>query len=358
MPGRGKPRTDIRRLRSQKRKAEQESQGQEIDHGSQGKKVATSTQTQTVGQVQTRAREPLEIVSLCGDGDASAHKGRSRSLYEKNAVDFDKIFKPIDFADTNNDTLEIDQFRCGGDALALHVPQQIKEKIWRNEYVDLGLLLKGNIELDDICTGGLIQLNEAGVLETKPKSSNQSVATINEWTDAFIIFCSIYWLKYPNSAQDMLKYISIIREAGGRFSVAGWRAYDQQFRLRQSNTFTRQSWGSINSELWVRLMTPQPAYLTNHVPSSKPTYDKLHPAMELTCNDFNRSFCSRALCKFKHACSICRSMLHSKARCPTLMGAGSNSPFQIRQANYRGRQFHRGGVRGRSFGRPGRHFRY
>ena len=281
MPGRGKPRPDIKRLRAKKRKAEEAADQTQTKKGRGHAATTTSSSTQTQSEP-----EPVETLSLLGDAEAKNGK-----LDDINPLD--AIFKPINFAEGQG--VEIDQVRCGGDGLALHVPMQLKEKIWNNEYVNLSLLLKGNIELNDFCSGGLIHLNESGILETRPKSVKQAVSTISEWTDAFIIFCSIYWLKYPNAAQDMLKYMSIVREAACRFGVVSWRSYDQQFRLRQSNALTRQSWGSINSELWVRCMTSQSVSLNNGPsPRATATSDmfKPHTSREVTpqrtCNDFNQ----------------------------------------------------------------------
>ena len=49
--------------------------------------------------------------------------------------------------------------------------------------------------------------------------------------------------------------MSVIREASARYPSSAWVRYDQQFRLRQANELTRQSWGSLNGELWLGVMS-------------------------------------------------------------------------------------------------------
>lgn len=329
MPGRGKARPDVRKLRSRKRQLDKE-QGDSAE--TQAQKKAASTPVPD--------HDDVEIVSLCGDGESSG-----RPTFQNDVQHFDNIFRPAEFVRKN---YEIEEIRCGGDDLALHVPLQLKEKIWRNEYINLSLLLKGSIELNEFCSGGSIQLNnESGCLETRPKSVKQSVYSIEDWSDAFIIFCSIYWHKFPEATQPMLKYLAMIREADHKFSSTGWRAYDQQFRLKQSNPITRQSWGSINSELYVRTMI-------EHTKSTfiKPLSERSPPVREFTCNDFNYGFCSRAQCKFKHACMACNSFTHGKSTCQKVrQGFVANNNYSKNQTFFRGQHYNSGGSIGKPFAR-------
>ena len=66
-------------------------------------------------------------------------------------------------------------------------------------------------------------------LETRPESTaKDKVSNIEKWTDAFLIFSSIYLKGYPNKLQELLQYMSIIREAASRSSTLSWRSYDEQ----------------------------------------------------------------------------------------------------------------------------------
>ena len=137
--------------------------------------------------------------------------------------------------------------RLGSDDIASHVPEQLCKKIWAHEYINLALLLKGSVELQDLFSTGVVHLTGKGQLEARPLvNTKDKVPNIEKWTDAFLIFASIYLKRYPSKIQEILQYMNIIREAASRSVTFTWRSYDEQFRLRQESEV--QSWGKINSD--------------------------------------------------------------------------------------------------------------
>ena len=73
-------------------------------------------------------------------------------------IHFDNIFK--DFVDEIQD---IEPLRCGDKVLALHLPEQIIEKkILNQQYINLAMLLKGSIELPELCSACTLYINEKG----------------------------------------------------------------------------------------------------------------------------------------------------------------------------------------------------
>ena len=196
----------------------------------------------------------------------------------------------------------------GVDDIFSHVPVQLCQKIWANEYINLALLLKNSVELRDFFSSGVLHLTGGGRLEMKPESTaKDKVSNIEKWTDAFLIFSSIYLKRYPNKSQELLQYMSIIREAASRSSTLSWRSYDEQFRLRQA--LSVQSWGKINSDLWLRVMTSSTAQST----ITNVGQTDLHT--KGTCFDFNDGFCGRLNCKFSHVCSHCSASSHGRVTC-------------------------------------------
>ena len=55
--------------------------------------------------------------------------------------------------------------------------------------------------------------------------------------------------------QDLLKYMQSVRLGSKRCVGLGWKAYDEQFRLRKVQGPT-SSWAAIDTELWLLLMQP------------------------------------------------------------------------------------------------------
>ena len=50
----------------------------------------------------------------------------------------------------------------GLEDLSCHVPHQLCQKIWSNQYINLALLLKGNVDLNDFCSGGILHISDKG----------------------------------------------------------------------------------------------------------------------------------------------------------------------------------------------------
>ena len=140
------------------------------------------------------------------------------------------------------DEMPPEKIKCSSDDLTAHVPHQLKVKIWSHKYFNIALLLKGGGEGG----GGLLYISPEGKVEAKPRQSKEIIPNIERWSDAFLIFISIYVVRYPGKVQEILKYLSVIRDAASKFSLTCWRSYDEQFRMRQENHVTR--WDQINSD--------------------------------------------------------------------------------------------------------------
>lgn len=156
---------------------------------------------------------------------------------------------------------------------------------------------------------------------------------IDKWTDAFLIYASVYLKKYPGKAQEILQYITIIREAASRSpSSLSWRSYDEQFRIRQATTV--QSWGKLNPDLWLRVMTAMP-------PS---TQFNVAPFTRGACLDFNNSTCSWNPCRYNHVCSNCGGQNHGRLNCFKLQRSAPANRGGFSFRGFRGYQpFSRGG---------------
>jgi hypothetical protein len=143
------------------------------------------------------------------------------------------------------------------DSVGLHVPLTLKEKIWNQEYINLALLLKGDSDLQDLCAATPLFLTAGGQLEARPKQSKDSLKSVEQWTDAFVIYSGIYLSNAAHSAKhlSLFKYIQTIRSAAKRHGGMGWKLYDEQFRMRMA-LVNAMSWAEINQELWLLYMFP------------------------------------------------------------------------------------------------------
>ena len=125
-----------------------------------------------------------------------------------------------------------------------------------------------------------------------PQKQKQ-ILTIEEWSDAFLVYTSIYLAAHPDKTQHVLKYFTTIRTAAKRHAGLGWTSYDIQFRLRMANDSTHVSFGSIDSELWLLCMGPASLFPVGAVGGDR------------KCYDYNYRFCQRTSCQYRHLCVNC-----------------------------------------------------
>lgn len=193
------------------------------------------------------------------------------------------------------------------------VPNRLKIKIANGEYVNLGLLianLDGGDPNDDI---KLFSMKE-GNLTLAPKSKAKTITDIQVWTDAFLIFASIYTSAHPEAAVQLFKYMHTIRLGASRVKTLGWRDYDIQFRLKKEAN-PSLSFAIVDQELWLLYM------YSTHITG---TQIQSQQTPLLKCYDFNyKGQCSKYQCQYKHECILC-SLNHPYIRHKTPSGSSLN----------------------------------
>lgn len=328
MSGRGRPDT---RARAKKRQAK----ANEASEGTTKRgRVDASTDT---------SFQPVETVQLCPVEDREASHSQNGNEQTSSVVDFSTVMRDAGIISRSNHMLidsrstvgSVDAMRTTEDDLSVHVPLAIRQKIWAHQYINLALLLKGNVELSEVCNGGALRINAEGQIESTPKKVTERVSTIEKWTDAFMVFMAIYLSRYQDKAVEMLKYMSVIREAASRHNGFGWRTYDEQFRLRQAVSV--RSWAHINADLWLRVMT-----LQSNVTSSTPQVP-MHNSSKFPCFDFNRGSCHWPACRFGHFCSACKLYNHGQWNCSRAQLGVQRTNNSFRGARGRGGSRSRGG---------------
>lgn len=231
--------------------------------------------------------------------------------------------------------------------LGAAVGQAIKEKIWKGEFIELSSLLPSNPRNYE--TGiGTLSLSPSGVVTCMPPKQNH-ISSIEQWTDAFIVFISIFCIRHPVKVPELLKYMSIVRDAAKKFPGGGWIEYDQQFRRRQA-CLPNRSWALIDGELWYTVLIP--AAVASKSPASgksfpdqpfrarAPFLGQYHgqsykqsgfefgpraistPRFGTTrmdpkgiCWAFNRNGCFNSSCNWAHVCSKCGLSNHAAGMC-------------------------------------------
>jgi len=175
------------------------------------------------------------------------------------------------------------------DELGLHVSQANREKIIKGEFIDLSVLLQNSqtnkpTQVINFVSGEL-------VLQTKQQSK---IYTVEQWTDAFLVFFCIFILAHPDKTQELLKYMNNIRIAEKRCGKGiGWKLYDENFRLKMAQN-CNVSWGKIDLELWLLFVNQNSAV-------TEVSNTNTHKCYAYNYN----GHCSRLNCTYSHCCIRC-----------------------------------------------------
>ena len=207
------------------------------------------------------------------------------------------------------------------------VSQDLRNKIWNNEFVDLGDLLhpvqakqtKLALQKDENGDDAICFVNGA---KKAPRS-------INEWSSAFAIFTAVYTSKFPSEVAKLLKYSEVVRQIaseGGNFNL-----YDMTFRkLRQT---IELAFDQFHTELYLKALQAGPLVTSgvgNNAPR-KSVFRSTNSSLPIGyCFRFIRGQYCDGQCGFKHTCHKC-SGNHSPARC-----------WQVRHQSFAGRAPGRG----------------
>lgn len=211
--------------------------------------------------------------------------------------------------------------------LGFNVSNKTKLKIANGEYVDLASLLSKPSDPES-------QSKQLSISDDKiivgPKSSESKINDIQQWTDAFLVFASIYTAAHPSSVSGILKYLHTVRLGASRSGGTGWKNYDIQFRLKKE-TNPSMSWAIVDQELWLLYM-----YSSNLSISRSKYSTSLTPNSSMKCYDFNyKTLCSRIQCPYSHLCLKC-SKPHPFVRCRISSNTSSNT-FNFRYGGQQGK---------------------
>lgn len=210
----------------------------------------------------------------------------------------------------------------------IFIPDNIKNKIWNGEYVNLATLLKQNFTQSayNDMSGTLAIVNNQITIKQAPTRIKVPINTIQTWTDAFINYIIIYSGKHKDKTIDLLKYMAIIRGAAINNPIHKWLEYDTQFRLRMSKEPTK-NWATIDGHLW--LSCGLAGDLSAVAQAAAPCYEYNFKGV---CSRLNCSYAHTCIkCKVSHPASTCGLFLESKNPSPGSRGFSNFRPYSPTQ---------------------------
>lgn len=195
-----------------------------------------------------------------------------------------------------------------GIGITAHVAPQLKEKIWRDEYIQFSQLLPQQSSFySESVTLALCHeaQNNLGLKLTKPKPATLS---LQQWEDAFLVYMAIYTERHPVCAA-MCTYMRDVKDMARR--GANFTYYDEQFRIERA--ITHCPWDSVHQSLLFQATTPFRPPVTQSKMAKKPFPGRIPTGYCIPFHTPN-TVCRTFRCMYKHSCPTCEAR-HPQYRC-------------------------------------------
>ena len=197
------------------------------------------------------------------------------------------------------------------------VDPKLKAKIWAKQFVELELLAA---ESTPQTLFMLDAQTSKPVVEVRDQPTKK-ITSIEQWTDAFLLYIAIYLERHPADTPDILKYLQIIRTMSANAHSKLFLSYDRNFRkLRARNSMP---WCNIHQELFHHVtcdankaQSQSRGFPLNRQPFRQP-FQRKQSFPAGYCYAFCATGrCRNAACNYSHMCPTC-SGPHAPSTCPT-----------------------------------------
>lgn len=183
-----------------------------------------------------------------------------------------------------------DAMLCEPSKVARHVSQEVKEKIWKGEFVDMfGLINKR--------------------LHWNREASDER--SLPNWILGFTVYSAVLLEKFFELGPQLSCYQHTIVLAHENYGPGAWLEYDTEFRwLKASDPDVR--WDQKEVNCWLRCFTG-----TRGLENETLRGCGVRRKKNGVCWAYNDDRCARgaANCIFRHACSFCGLSSHPQYRC-------------------------------------------
>lgn len=213
-----------------------------------------------------------------------------------------------------------------GRPLYTKINVKLQEKIRSKDYIDMSDILTDHhpAELDLHLA---VHNNRVGLTSGKKRK----FLTIENWTDAFMIFSSVVRKANPNHptiSEDLAIYMDLIRQINK--DGGDWYFYDINFRQSMQNDDTL-SWSYVDQVLHTRALNrPKQRPIMNSNPNKPFPYT----ASRKTCHKYNKNggrACNGS-CGYLHQCFQCNGN-HPMSLCPKQKFQGGGNQARANDAN-------------------------
>ncbi|KAM3932714.1 uncharacterized protein RB166_005734 [Leptodactylus fuscus] len=211
------------------------------------------------------------------------------------------------------DSAQGEVYVCFEGPLGAHLKQEVREKIWKGEYVEIfSLLPLEKFNLDRV------KPDECKKEEEERRRYRLIPRTFSNWLQAFAILASVVGEKAPENCSALFTYMDSIGEAYRVYGGNAWLRYDEHFRQRKA---VRPSlrWDHKDISAWMKLMAAPKGgggqSFREGAGGSGSAAGRSAGSGKGCCWQFNEGHCKfGGDCRFKHECSGCGGA-HALTRC-------------------------------------------
>ncbi|XP_063415122.1 uncharacterized protein LOC134697032 [Mytilus trossulus] len=231
------------------------------------------------------------------------HIGTNNSY---NMYDSPSYLENVPFTQTN--------INCFQSALPVGatVSDDVKGKIWANEYINFDILLPEDDMIDKPIPLSVERDNQNQPrLVFNESTGSKKIRTIDQWISAFSAYMVIYCQKFTDAFEDLVTYMETVREIAK--SNGQWLKYDKKFRKAKCQL--RVSWANMHQELWLKAMQKTPDVQNDNYQSQRRNYNTSNDHIpQGFCVRFHSGNFCQLPCKCLHKCYICNK-LHPASKC-------------------------------------------
>ncbi|XP_073431742.1 uncharacterized protein [Dendrobates tinctorius] len=201
-----------------------------------------------------------------------------------------------------DDSAKGEVYVCFEGPLGAHLKQEVRERIWKGEYVEIfSLLPLERFNLDRS------RRDDSKKEDEEKRRFRLIPRTFSNWLQAFAILANVIGEKSPKNCSPLFCYMDIIGEAYRVYGGQRWLRYDEQFCQRKA-VRPNIRWDHKDISLWMRVTVPaRPGQSYQPFLGGTGGSGQLGHSVATKkglCFSFNEGSCRFGTkCKFKHECS-------------------------------------------------------
>ena len=190
------------------------------------------------------------------------------------------------------------------------IDPRLKAKLWAGQFIEIDSLV-GEFHESPVLI--FDTQNRQPAMHMRDNVSKR-IFNVAQWTDAFLVYVTIYVECHPTEVASILKYVQLVRSMAASTRNNVFLSYDRDFRkLRAHNNMP---WDVIHQELYFALSSKNQSQTMTQNPRPAQSNAGRQPFRRGVCYAFaSTGRCRRNNCLYDHTCTKCGGNHHPRLQC-------------------------------------------